>query len=252
MSVQICDLLTRLRVGLRLRQRLRPPADVKGDEELAWWLQTWNAALAGDDFVPGDVLGLLPGEEPAPTYAGRRWQHARAAVLRNLQESGIEDTNFFDGKVVVDVGPGALGFPDACPARISIGVEPLAHRFADAGLMLSSDAIYLAARAEAIPLVSGSVDVVVARNSLDHVDHPRAVIAEARRLLRPGGTLILNFDVDHTPTPSEPHALDADQVRSWLHPMALVFEDSWTHPHGHDGHAVVLVATQALATSPSP
>jgi SAM-dependent methyltransferase len=139
---------------------------------------------------------------------------------------------------------GALGFPDACPARISIGVEPLAHRFADAGLTLSSDAIYLAARAEAIPLISGTVDVVTARNSLDHVDEPRAVIAEARCLLRPGGTLILSFPVDHTPTPSEPHALDAEQVRSWLHPMTTVFEDAWAHPHGHDGHAVVLVATQ--------
>jgi SAM-dependent methyltransferase len=194
--------------------------------------------------VPGDILELLPGEEPAPTYEGRRWQQAHAAVRRVLQESGIEDTNFFDGKVVVDIGPGALGFPDACPARISIGVEPLAHRFADAGLMLSSDAVYLAARAETIPLVSGTVDVVVARNSLDHVDDPRAVVDEARRLLRPGGTLILNFDVDHTPTATEPHALHADQVRSWLHPMAIVFENTWAHPHGHDGHAVVLVATQ--------
>jgi SAM-dependent methyltransferase len=244
MPVRIPDLLTRLRVGLRLRQRLRPPAEIKGDEELAWWLETWNPSLAGDDFVADDVLKLLPGEQPAATYDERRWQQARAAVHRILQESGIEDTNFFDGKVVVDIGPGALGFPDACPARISIGVEPLAHRFADAGLMLASDAIYLAARAEAIPLLSGTVDVVVARNSLDHVDDPRAAVSEARRLLRPGGTLILNFDVDHTPTPSEPHALDAEQVRSWLHPMALVFEDAWTHPHGHDGHAVVLVATQ--------
>jgi SAM-dependent methyltransferase len=244
MPVRIPDLLKQLRASLRLRQRLRPPTEVKGDEELAWWLQTWNPALAGDDYMPSDVLELLPGEEPAPTYEGRRWQQAHAAVRRILQESGIEDASFFDGKVVVDIGPGALGFPDACPARISIGVEPLAHRFADAGLMLSSKAVYLAARAEAIPLISGTVDVVVARNSLDHVDDPRAVVAEARRLLRPGGTLILNFDVDHTPTATEPHALDAEQVRSWLHPMAIVFEDAWAHPHGRDGHAVVLVGTQ--------
>jgi SAM-dependent methyltransferase len=211
MPVRTPDLLTRLRAGLRLRQRLRPPAEVKGDEELAWWLRNWKPALADDALVPDDVLALLLGEEPAPTYEGRRWQHARAAVHRVLQESGIENTNFFDGKVVVDIGPGALGFPDACPARVSIGVEPLAHRFADAGLLLSSDAIYLAARAEAIPLISGTVDVVVARNSLDHVDGPRAAVAEARRLLRPGGTLILNFDAEHTPTPSEPHTLDAGQ-----------------------------------------
>lgn len=66
----------------------------------------------------------------------------------------------------------------------------------------------------------------------------------SRRLLRPGGTLILNFDVDHTPTATETHALDAAQVRSWLAPMPITFEDTWTHPHGRDGHAVVLVARQ--------
>jgi ubiquinone/menaquinone biosynthesis C-methylase UbiE len=52
-----------------------------------------------------------------------------------------------------------------------------------------------------VPLVSSTIDVIVARNSLDHVDDPRAAIAEARRLLRPGGTLILNFDVEHTRRP---------------------------------------------------
>lgn len=234
-----------LRTGLRLRQRLRPATTVKGDEELAWWLRRWDPVLAGGGFMPGDALTFLAGEEPSPTYEGRRWQQARAEVRRVLREAGIEDPAFFDGKVVVDIGPGALGFPDACPARVSIGIEPLARRFAEAGLLLTSDAVYLAARAEAIPLVSGTVDVVVARNSLDHVDDPRAAVAEARRLLRPGGTLILNFDVDHTPTATEPHALDAEQVRSWLAPMPIVFEDAWAHPHGHDGHAVVLVATQS-------
>jgi len=244
MPVDIARRSARLRASLRLRQRMRPPAEVKGDEELAWWLRSWNPALLRDDSTFNEVMELLPEEEPAVTYEGRRWQHARAAVRRVLRESGIEDVTFFDGKVVVDIGPGALGFPDACPARVSIGVEPLAHRFAEAGLMLSSDAIYLAVRAEAIPLMSGTVDVVVARNSLDHVDEPQAVIAEARRLLRPGGTLILNFDVDHTPTATEPHTLDAEGVRSWLGPMTVVFEDAWPHPHGRDGHAVVLVATQ--------
>jgi SAM-dependent methyltransferase len=195
-------------------------------------------------FNPGDVAGFLDGEPPAETYEGRRWQQARAEVRRVLREANIEDPSFFDGKAVVDIGPGPVGFPDACPARVSIGVEPLAQRFADAGLLLRSHAVYLAARAEAVPLVSGSIDAIVARNSLDHVDDPEAAIAEARRLLRPGGTLILNFDVDHTPTSTEPHALDADQVRTWLGAMAIEHEAVWDHPHGHDGHAVVLVARQ--------
>ena len=52
--------------------------------------------------------------------------------------------------------------------------------------MDGSSAMYLATGAEPIPLTSGSVDVVVARNSLDHVDDPHAVLREAQRLLRPG------------------------------------------------------------------
>jgi hypothetical protein len=54
----------------------------------------------------------------------------------------------------------------------------------------------------------------------------------------------LNFDVEHTPTPTEPHALGADEVRAWLGAMSIEHEDVWDHPHGHDGHAVVLVARQ--------
>jgi SAM-dependent methyltransferase len=236
--------LDRARARLRLRERFRSPAAIKGDAEIAWWLRTWDPVLREGGFSPPDVPQLLDGEPPADSYDGRRWQQARAEVRRVLREANIEDAAFFDGKVVVDIGPGALGFPDACPARVSIGVEPLAQRFADAGLLLDSHAVYLAARAEAVPLVSSTVDVIVARNSLDHVDDPRAAIAEARRLLRPGGTLILNFDVEHTPTPTEPHVLDADEVRAWLGAMNIEHEDVWDHPHGHDGHAVVLVARQ--------
>ena len=203
-----------------------------------------NPVLRSGGFNPSDALELLDGESKADTYEGRRWQQARAEVARVVREARLHDPSFFAGKVVVDIGPGPLGFPDACPARVSVGVEPLAQRYADAGLLLRSGAIYLNARAEAIPLVSATVDVVVARNSLDHVDDPRHAVAEARRLLRPGGTLFLNFDVDHTPTATEPHRLDAAEVRSWLSPMTIVFEDIWDQPHGADGHAVVLVAQQ--------
>jgi SAM-dependent methyltransferase len=227
-----------------MRQRFRRRADPKGDEELAWWIHKWDPVLRAGGFSPADVPELLAGEQPAEDYEGRRWQQARAEVRRVLREANIPDPSFFDGKVVVDIGPGPLGFPDACPARVSIGIDPLAERFAQAGLLLRSEAVYLAGGAESIPLVSGSVDVVIARNSLDHVDDPRLALAEARRILRSGGTLILNFDVDHTPTATEPHALDIDEVRSWLHGMTVVHEDAWDHPHGHDGHAVVLVARQ--------
>lgn len=238
--------LQSVRDRLRLRQRFRDRSEVKGDGELHWWLREWDPILRDGGFSPPDALDLLDGEPVGDTYEARRWQQARAEVPRVLREAAIDDPSFFDGKVVVDIGPGALGFPDACPARISIGVEPLAQRFADAGLLLpDSHAIYLPVRAEAIPLVGGCVDVVVARNSLDHVDDPRATVHEAARILRRGGVLILNFDVDHTPTETEPHALSVSGVRDWVSAdFTVTHLRELDHGHGHDGHAVILVATR--------
>jgi SAM-dependent methyltransferase len=227
----------------RLRPRSRSSVAAKHDAELRWWLEEWLPVLQAGGFNPGDASELLDGEPADPTYDGRRWQQARAEVRRVLREAAIEDERFFDGKVVVDIGPGPLGFPDACPARVSIGVDPLAERYREHGLLLDgSRALYLSVGAESIPLTSGSVDVVVARNSLDHVDDPQAVLNEAQRLLRPGGTLILNFDVDHAPTATEPHALTSEQVRDALRDLTILHEATPDQPHGGAGQVVVMVA----------
>src|SRR5947209_16977957 len=107
-----------LRARIALRQRFRDPADVKNEAQLRWWLEEWHPVLEAGGFNPGDVLELLEGEAAADTYIGRRWQQARAEVVRVLKEAAIDDPAFFYDKVVVDIGPGPLGFPDACPARL--------------------------------------------------------------------------------------------------------------------------------------
>ena len=230
----------------RLRQRFRDPVAAKHDAELRWWLEEWLPVLKAGGFNPGDASELLDGEPAAPTYAGRRRQQARAEVRRVLREAAIEDERFFDGKVVVDVGPGPLGFPDACPARVSIGVDPLAERYREHGLLLEgSDAVYLSLGAESIPLTSASVDVVVARNSLDHVDDPQAVMREVQRLLKSAGTLILNFDAGHAPTATEPHVLSRELVRAALSSdMTVAREATLAQTHGAEGELVVIVATK--------
>ncbi|MFL5779696.1 MAG: class I SAM-dependent methyltransferase [Thermoleophilaceae bacterium] len=187
-------------------------------------------------FNPGDVPAFIPGEEVAETYEGRRRQIARAEVRRVAAEADSTEDELFAGRVVVDVGPGPLGFPDACPARVSIGVEPLAERFREHGLLLhDTPAVYLAVGAEAIPLVSGSVDVVVTRNSLDHVTSPPAVVAELARILRPGGELLLSVDVDHPATATEPHTLTLDGVGELLRPFDISREDVRDEAHGGGG-----------------
>ena len=234
------------RARRRLLARLRSRDSVKADAELRWWLTKWDPVIRAGGFNPGDVAELLGDEPVAGSYEGRRWQIARAEVVRVLREAAIEDPRFFDTKVVLDIGSGPLGFPDACPARVSLSVDPLHDRYAESGLLLDgSPAVYLSVGAERIPLLSSSIDVVVARNALDHVDDPDAVLTEIQRLLKADGYLIANFDVDHTPTASEPHRLSLEAVKDALRTMTIEHEDVWQRPHGYDGHAVVLRARKA-------
>jgi len=236
--------LQRVRAALRLRQRFRDPIAAKHEAQLRWWLEQWDPIIRRGGLKPDDALELLDGEQLDSTYLGRRWQLARSQVERVRREAAIEDLGFFDGKVVVEVGPGPLGFPDACPARVSIGVDPLAERYREHGLLIpNSPAVYLTAGAERIPLLSASADVVLMRNTLDYVDDPERALAEARRILRPDGNLIALFDVGHVPSPTQPNALTMERVKAALPGMRIVREHSWPEPFGHDGHRVLLVAT---------
>lgn len=242
--------LERVRSRLALRRRFRDPVARKRESELRWWLEQWDPAIRAGGLNPSDALDYLDGEQIAPTYAARRAQQARAEVRRVVSEAELGRETFFEDKVVVDIGPGPLGFPDACPARVSIAVEPLARAFADHGLLLpDSNALYLATGAERIPLLSETVDVVLARNSLDHVEDPEAVLAESQRILRAGGTLILLFDVEHTPTAAEPHTLSVARVKSALTSVTIIRERSWDEPFGHDGHRIALVAEKPRSAS---
>jgi ubiquinone/menaquinone biosynthesis C-methylase UbiE len=99
--------------------------------------------------------------------------------------------------------------------------------------------------AEEIPLVSESVDVVLSRNSLDHVREPEAVVAEVHRLLRPGGTFILNVDLDHPATATEPHTFTEVRVRQLLAPFEVERETIGERAHGHEGRSMVVVARRA-------
>jgi SAM-dependent methyltransferase len=51
------------------------------------------------------------------------------------------------------------------------------------------------ADASALPVADGTVDAVILLDVLEHMTHPAAVLADARRVLRPGGFLI--FSVPH-------------------------------------------------------
>ena len=65
---------------------------------------------------------------------------------------------------------------------------------------------------------------------------------EVARILRPGGTFILNVDIDHAPTATEPHAFTLEDVRALVAGFDVEREHVSDVPHGHEGRVVVVVA----------
>jgi SAM-dependent methyltransferase len=120
---------------------------------------------------------------------------------------GIDDASFFDDKICVDIGCGPKGsLTWLTRARAAIGVDPLAEEYRKFGIA-DHRMIYLAARAEEVPLPSRYADVVFSMNSLDHVDDMPAACREIRRLLKAGGHFLASLNLDEPPNRCEPWTL---------------------------------------------
>jgi ubiquinone/menaquinone biosynthesis C-methylase UbiE len=104
--------------------------------------------------------------------------------------------------VVVDVGCGtgwyAAGLHRGCPdlaGLLVVGVD------LSAGMLAAARAAgaqpVLQADATRLPIADASVDVVATRGVLHHLPDPAAALAEWRRVLRPGGAVVISSE----PTP---------------------------------------------------
>ncbi len=95
------------------------------------------------------------------------------ALLRHLERPGLTA-----GQVLIDLGAG-----DGAFAKVA----------ADAGLdatgLDASDGIDL--ESDQLPLEDHSVDIVTGISVIEHVRDPSVMLAETRRVLRPGGSIIL-------------------------------------------------------------
>jgi 2-polyprenyl-6-hydroxyphenyl methylase/3-demethylubiquinone-9 3-methyltransferase len=95
------------------------------------------------------------------------------------------------GAVLVDLGCGGglLAPHVAAKGYHHIGVDLTASALVQAA---AQGVAVVRGNALAVPLADGCADVVSAGELLEHVADPRRVIAEAARLLRPGGLLVLD------------------------------------------------------------
>jgi ubiquinone/menaquinone biosynthesis C-methylase UbiE len=154
--------------------------------------------------------------------------HDERSAWRALQE--VEDLlgrPVRAGETVLDVGCGtgwlAAGLPRAQPGLSVIGVDLSRGmlgraRAAGAWPLLRADA-------QRLPLATASVDLIVSRGVLHHLPDVPAALTEWRRVLRPGGAVVITCE----PTPTgEVHAATLSRALLWVvHRPLTPEEDFW-------------------------
>lgn len=106
-------------------------------------------------------------------------------------------TGPWDGRVVVDIGcgPGNVFASVGGQPALLVGVD-----VARGGLEMARQVGYtpLLADAQELPLRSGFADIVALNAALHHCDDMEAALAEAARLVAPGGVLVTDHDPQRT------------------------------------------------------
>lgn len=112
----------------------------------------------------------------------------RLELLRQWMPQG------FAGRTVVDLGCGGglLAVPLAREGAHVIGLDLAAKALRAARAQQPERLLAAQADLAALPLAERSADVVLLADVLEHVDDPAAVVAQAAKVLRPGGALFVN------------------------------------------------------------
>jgi DNA-binding transcriptional ArsR family regulator len=135
------------------------------------------------------VAGCLH-REYAP---GRTWESLCHGVVHFARFGRCVDVGAGDGAMAALIAPRAdsLTCVDPSPAMVAAGKERIA------ALRLGNVAYHLA-RGEELPMADASCDSVLFLQSLQYVDDPARTLAEAQRVLCPGGRLLVLTIVKHS------------------------------------------------------
>jgi len=152
------------------------------------------------------------------------------------------------GKDLVDLGcnDGAItaGYRALRPRHV-IGVDIDAKAIARANTLHGSDAMeFRHSTTASLPLETASADVIVSYDVFEHVSDPARILAECRRVLRPGGQMLIGtWGWGH---PFAPH-LWATMPVPWAHVLVSeasllaacerVYESDWYQPTYFDRDA---------------
>ncbi|WP_167853851.1 class I SAM-dependent methyltransferase [Acidipropionibacterium timonense] len=143
-------------------------------------------------------LGLADPDESWPDYLARFHEERPGVIQAVLEDCRAGSRDPYDwlarsvsrsARVVVDVccGAGALTRRLAMPGRQVVGVEALDAELALARSRAGEGVRVVRGTPTALPMGDGQVDAVVTSMGMVTTRDPRALAAEAARVLRPGG-----------------------------------------------------------------
>lgn len=179
-------------------RRYRPRSDIDGALKATWdavrGLSQNDARLLADRNRARGVLARR-GEDWVDRVAGslhreyapgRTWDSLCRGLLSFAQFGRCVDIGAGDGSLVELLSPRAqtLDCIDPTPSMIQAGQQ----RTATLGFR---NVRWHAAHAEKLPFADGIADSVLFLQSLQYVDQPSTALAEAVRILAPGGTLLV-------------------------------------------------------------
>ena len=170
------------------------------------------AGQGGDAVLRRRLLALVPADEPVFCRDIERLRELRSSqeaplpVLdeddRSLHRALVELTVTAPVGDLIDIGSGQGRILKLLASRaqraVGVDIDSNARRFARAELLLAglSNCTLRKGDMYELPFPDGKFDTIILDDVLSNAERPTAVLGEARRLLRPGGRLLLLAAVD--------------------------------------------------------
>lgn len=131
------------------------------------------------------------------------WARNYLAVVhqdQDFQDRWFSVTGCWQGKIVVDIGCAPGNVYAALRNRVGIPKMLLGVDVSPGGLAIAQELGYtpILADAQKLPLQSGFADLVILNAALHHCDNMTKMLSEAARLVRPGGLLVTDQDLQQT------------------------------------------------------
>jgi SAM-dependent methyltransferase len=168
------------------------------------------------------------------SYLEERLVWSRMLLEEVLAYCGYEE-QWLSDKTVVSIGCGCSGDLSVWPAATKIAVDPLLYVYQKLGMLVedapsTSTTLFLSVGIEQLPLLDSCADLIVCRNSLDHMLDSDEGVCQMARILRPQGTLFLSVDIGGEPTPDEPRVFSIETLSSLLRQQFEILKETNSHP----------------------